>query len=61
MIVIERMARNTESIEEWLERGYNQMNSGNYDEDIKCFDQAIAKNPYDPVTWNNKGNTRPFA
>ena len=46
MIVIQHMAGNIEGIEEWFERGHNQMNSGNYDEAVKCFDQAIAKNPY---------------
>ena len=55
MIVIGRMAGNIESIEEWLERGHNQMNSGNYDEAIKCFDQALVIDPKNAIAWNNKG------
>jgi len=39
----------------WYNKGNALVNQGNYDEAIKCYDEAIKLNPQYAKAWYNKG------
>ncbi|MDX1441118.1 MAG: tetratricopeptide repeat protein [Nitrosopumilaceae archaeon] len=44
-----------EEISKLLEKGKNNMDSGNFQEALSFFEQALLINPQDPDLWNLKG------
>jgi len=44
-----------QTAEEWYNKGVDLYNQGNYDEAIKCYDEAIKLNPQLTEAWSNKG------
>ncbi len=41
--------------QEWLEKGYEHYNRGQYEDALKCFDKAIEVNSKYDLPWVNKG------
>lgn len=41
---------------EWNSEGVKHYNKGEYEEAIKCFNEALKLDPKSPVLWLNKGN-----
>jgi len=44
-----------QTAEEWYNKGVDLYDQGNYDEAIKCYDEAIKLNPQLAEAWSNKG------
>jgi len=45
-----------QTAEEWFYKGVDLYDQGNYDEAIKCYDEAIKLNPQYAEAWSSKGN-----
>jgi tetratricopeptide (TPR) repeat protein len=41
--------------EEWCDKGLALHNSGRYQEEIPCYDMAVARNPQNASAWASKG------
>ena len=52
------MNKKTEELKNmWFEKGCNYWTSGNYDLADECFDEALALDKNDPLSWYNKGTS----
>jgi tetratricopeptide (TPR) repeat protein len=50
------MSKNPNEAEQWLQKGIDYIELGNYEEAIKCFDQALEIDGNYVPAWNSKGN-----
>ncbi len=45
----------SKSEQEWLEKGYEHYNLGQYEDALKCFDKAVETSPKYDLSWIAKG------
>ena len=54
-LIISKKYPECKTTEDWFYKGNQLASSGNLDDAIKCFDEAIKLNVNNSQAWNNKG------